>query len=61
MPKLGWLAPDRKPLKLNVPCTESLVVRLQSAADKRGLKKTEMARRLLSEGLDKLEGSPSPR
>lgn len=51
MPSLGWRAPDRKPYKLNTPIDVDLNARLDKLAAKRGLKKTELCREMLIDGL----------
>lgn len=54
MPALGWTSPNRKPVKLNVPVTQEFCDRLDKAAIKRGVKRTELARELLEQGLKRM-------
>jgi ribosome-binding protein aMBF1 (putative translation factor) len=54
MPAPGWKAADRKPVKLNVPISEEFSDRITAAAVKRGLKRTELARALLEQGLKRM-------
>ena len=54
MPSLGYVAPDRKPFKLNVPIDEELKNRIDAAASAKGITKTALARRLLSDGLERM-------
>lgn len=55
MPALGWVSPNRKSHKLNVPIDEDLKLRLEAMAVKRGIKKTELAREIIDASLKTME------
>jgi len=57
MPALGWVSPNRKSHKLNVPIDDELKARLEAMAVKRGVKKTELAREIIDSALKVMEAA----
>lgn len=55
MPALGWQSPDRKPHKLNIPVDDRLKERLEALAVRMGVRKTELARDILTKFLENVE------
>jgi hypothetical protein len=56
MPALGYFSPNRKPFKITIPVDQDLRDRLQTQAQANGIKQTELARRLIGNGIIALEG-----